>query len=476
MSRATTFHSFSSSSVHLPFSSLLFSSLFMNPLVTRRLLRDLLRHVAIPSSKAFIFAYIYVVLPKLFHHIGTAWKKRDGNLGVDRMVKTMRTAMHPHKFPAFAACLVGYMRMMEVIMGRALGRGRGPRAEFTSTLVLTMVAAAAAFPRFQNHVLGHSRFASLDITLLVFSRAIDTAVSATAGRWVPGGVLAGGDAMLFIASCSFIMFCWFFYPHRLPPAYRKWITSAANMDPEMITILSNLHHGEARYGSRTTVLDPYCDRHHQPRSRGDLAQSIPLECETVHAFYSPNCEKHAAWRFARGFKFGAKVYGTINAVVAVIVAVTKGKGLTGKRTWTSVLRALALQIGPRAASTARSSCFLGAFIGLYWYAVCLARTRALPRLFPLVPKTRWDTTIGPTMGAIVCGFSSLIEKSQRRKELALFVFPKAIGTVVPPEATSKNLAVEQGVFAVSMAVLVAYCKQDPKLVRGVFGRGLKLVI
>ena len=109
-------------------------------------------------------------------------------------------------------------------------------------------------------------------------------------------------------------------------------------------------------------------------------------------------------------------------------------------------------------SSIRSASFLGAFIGFYWYAVCLARTRLLPKLFPKIPRVRFDDTICAASGAFMCGFSSFIETPQRRKELALFVAPRGLGTLVPLEPTKKNLAIESIVFSIGLAVLVAYSR------------------
>lgn len=331
---------------------------------------------------------------------------------------------------------------------------------FFATFISSFIASTVSFKRFQRHIIGYGRFLSLDLTLLVVSRAIDTALSSSLAAILPPMVQQFGDGLLFIASCTPIMYSWFFRPEALPPAYRKWITSAANMDDEFIGMLKGLHDGTIRYGVSSDKLDSYCERYGQDPVVGDIGRTVPLLCETVHAFQTPNCELHALWRFARGFKFGFKLYGTINTVMLLFPKKIKMV--------TRILRAIQ--------STVRSSCFLATFIMLDWYGVCLTRTRLGPKLFPNVPKERWDTTIGPAVGAFLSGFSGFVETAQRRKELALFVFPRAIGTFVLTEETRFNLLMERLAFLVSMAILVAFVKRRPQSVRGIFGRGLGAVV
>ena len=114
-----------------------------------------------------------------------------------------------------------------------------------------------------------------------------------------------------------------------------------------------------------------------------------------------------------GFKFAIGVYAPLNLLMLIFPL--KVKMLA------RLFRAIK--------SSIRSASFLGAFIGFYWYAVCLARTRLLPKLFPKIPRVRFDDTICAASGAFMCGFSSFIETPQRRKELALFVAPRGLGTL-----------------------------------------------
>ena len=439
------------------------------------LLNHLDHRVVRPSLKAFLYAYLYVTLPKVLNRFVLSIRAKKYLEIAPRTVKILVNALNPLKFPFFAAKLIAGINLLEPIVYKLLKKSGMPRLGknpvnnlFLSTLISSFVSSLISFPFFQNHIITYGRYYLLDLTLLAATRACDTALSSTLAKFIQSDQSffrhIDGNAILFIVSCSFIMFAWFFRPHKLPPSYRKWITSAANMDQEIIDALKYLRDGTLIYGAKCEhqdVLNTYCDRHKQDRLHGSLITNQPLLCYTVHAFRTTNCEVHALWRFVRGFEFAAKIYGPLN--VLLLLVPMKGVSMRSR-----VIRALK--------SSIRSSCFLGAFISLYWYAVCLGRKRLFPKLFPQYPLTMWDVTIAPTAGAIACGFSLFVETVQRRKELALFVAPRALGTIIPNEPSLKNLRIESIVFSVSMAVLVAYSKSDATSVRGVFGKGLKQVL
>ncbi|KAG5417428.1 hypothetical protein I9W82_005062 [Candida metapsilosis] len=430
------------------------------------LIHALMHRVGKPSLKAFLYAYLYLVLPKVIKAIVSAVKKGKYDRMIPRIKKTMIKALHPRKFPIFAASLITGINVLEPmvygLIRKTKALGTPSSALFVSTLISALASALVTFPLFQSHVVNLGRYNSLDLTLLVATRAMDTVFSSTLSHITPPGLSKYGDALLFIASSTLVMFAWFYHPEKLPPAYSKWITSAANMDPDFIEVLRLVKNKDLIYGQHgpyEDFLTPYCLRYGKDPKRGNTFINQPIDCEVVHAFRSKSCEVHALWRFWRGFKFAITVYGPLNLFMLVFPSKIK----TSKR----LLRAFK--------SSIRSSCFLGAFIGLYWYGVCLARTRVLPKLFPKIPRTRFDDTICAASGAVMCGFSSFLETAQRRKELALFVAPRALGTLIPSEPSKINLKIESFVFSISLAILVAYSRNRSSSVRGIFGKGLKQV-
>ncbi|KAI3405881.2 hypothetical protein KGF56_001489 [Candida oxycetoniae] len=431
------------------------------------IVKYLINGVTKPSFKAFIYAYLYLVLPKILGRVISAFKKHQYGKILPRVKKTLVNALHPRKFPIFAASLVAGINILEPIIYGLLKRNKilfkTPTSRiFLSTLVSTLASALVTFPLYQNHIVARERYNSLDLTLLVATRAMDTAFSSTLSKITPPGIAKYGDGMLFVVSCTLIMFCWFFYPERLPPSYGKWITSAANMDPDFIEVLRLVRNKKLIYGEHGPYEDylrPYFEKYGRDPKGGNTFSNQPIACEAVHAFKCKSCEIHALWRFWRGFKFAMTVYTPLNLLMLLF----KSKVKISRR----LVRAIK--------SSIRSSCFLGAYIGFYWYAVCLARTRLFPKLFPNIPRTRFDDTICPTAGAVMCGFSSFIETPQRRKELALFVAPRGLGTLIPSEPSKENLRIESIIFSISLAILVAYSKNKTSSVRGIFGKGLEQV-
>ena len=64
---------------------------------------------------------------------------------------------------------------------------------------------------------------------------------------------------------------------------------------------------------------------------------------------------------------------------------------------------------------ARSSLFLASYIA-----------NVFAWIYGVRLTLRDDTTLGPLLGCATCGFSILLESKQRRAELALYVFPRAL--------------------------------------------------
>src|SRR5205814_8132431 len=97
---------------------------------------------------------------------------------------------------------------------------------------------------------------------------------------------------------------------------------------------------------------------------------------------------------------------------------------------------------------------------------------------PSKSRTVWDNTTGPFIGCLLCGWSILLESPKRRGEMALYVAPRAMDTVLPvPESASIREGTESGrkrlesiAFAVSLAVLMTASKYGGKdSVRGFIG-------
>ena len=276
---------------------------------------------------------------------------------------------------------------------------------------------------------------SLDLTLLVSVRAMDCLVGdvwtrygaprASKSKWSSAysRVSQLSDAGIFAVSAGAVMWAWFYLPERLPRGYNEWINQAAQVDLRLVKVLRNARHGEFIYGKETgqaSILESMCKDYGWPLIWGDPAHTIPIPCEMVHMGTGPSCHWHAVVRFARAFKFSMAMYLPLQLLV-------KARSPSIK----AIKQALRDAI--------RSSAFLGAFISAFYYSVCLSRTLLGPRIFSrnIISPMMIDSGLCVGAGCMMCGWSILIEAEKRRQEVAFFVAPRAIATLLPRRYESK---------------------------------------
>lgn len=271
---------------------------------------------------------------------------------------------------------------------------------------------------------------TMDLTLFTFTRAIDALVCLAWSTWCGRRKTQGrltwaetvapqlADAGAFAASSAIVMWAWFYLPERLPRSYGKWIGEIARVDSRLIEALRRARRGQFVYGKDTgqaPLLESMCRDYNWPLEWGSPAKTFPIPCQMVHMDCGPNCEFHAFMRFVRTLKVACATYIPLQLVF-------RFRALKSRQ---SVVRALT--------DALRSSAFLSAFVTLFYYSVCLARTRLGPKLFDQKTVTRqmWDSGLCVGAGCIMCGWSILVEKPRKRQELALFVAPRAAATVLP---------------------------------------------
>ena len=213
------------------------------------------------------------------------------------------------------------------------------------------------------------------------------------------------------------MWTWFYRSDRLSRAYDKWISEAAQVDDRLIHVLRKAHAGEFIYGSETGqahILQSMCSDYGWPLAWGDPVKTIPIPCEIVHMGTGPSCHWHAAVRFLRAFWFALGS----NLPLQLLVKARNPSFRSFQRACEEAVR---------------SSAFLGAFVGFFYYGVCLSRTLLGPKFFSqeTVTPMMWDSGLSVAAGCALCGLSTLIEVEKRRMELALFVAPRALATLFP---------------------------------------------
>ncbi|KAK7525013.1 uncharacterized protein IWZ02DRAFT_447853 [Phyllosticta citriasiana] len=316
---------------------------------------------------------------------------------------------------------------------------------------------------------------TIDLTLFAAVRALDLCIApAVAKRRNKAAriIAASSNTVLFVLSCYIIMRAWFYAPNRLPRSYNRWISSAAQLDLRLLLALRHARYGHFRYGTETGIgplLGSMCRDYGLPYEWGNPAKTVPIPCELVHQGVGPSCEHHFAHRFGKSWLFAAKMYVPMQLLVWIQrYAISSRHGTAAKVD--ALLKSLR--------EGARSSAFLATFISLFYYGVCLGRTRLGPCVFSskTVTPQMWDSGLAVSVGAWLCGWSVLLEKPHRRTEFAFFVLPRALAVMLPRRYERKYLGRERLAFTLSAAVIMTAAGEKPELVRGVFGSVLSGIL
>lgn len=323
----------------------------------------------------------------------------------------------------------------------------------------------------QNHTTAHS----MEMTLFLVVRAMEASTlwiwDSTCLRQNAFSALVTSrisdhlDSAIFAISSGTIMWAWFYLPGRLAKAYENWIDRMAQVDKRLIDALRTARCGLWKYGEyggdAVRPLQGMCEDHGLPLEWGDPKETVPIPCEIVHQGTGPNCHWHAITRFFSSFR---------SALVANVPIQLLAKIITRRRMSLPILWAAAQD-------AIRSSSFLAAFVASMYYSICLARTILGPKLgtYTGITPQRWDSGLAVAIAAAVSGMSILIEEKRKRSELAMFVAPKALATLVSRQHDRDPWHREQLAFSLSVATLFASVKiKRPP--RGLFGRLLKGIL
>ncbi|ORY63991.1 uncharacterized protein BCR38DRAFT_343228 [Pseudomassariella vexata] len=466
-----------------------------------------------PLLRAYALGYASVVAPRLLTlvlQLVTRRSRDASNTTIPKLPREsflvslrriLRGGLALQRFPTFCAALVGGSTLLDVLSRFQIfisilsfeiiinGRHRLSRwiATFVAACLGLKLLQSRRSERFEETnpvkseltpgTIHHTtRYAgrTLDLSLFAVTRALDVIVGGlwarrrgrrlASGRWtrVESAISNLTDPAIFAISCSLIMWAWVYSPSSLPRAYDKWISSAAAVDTRLIEALKRFRTGEIRYQEDTgqaPLLQGMCLEYKWPLQWGDPAKAIPFPCEIVHMGCGPSCEYHALSRCYRSCKWSMAMYLPLNLLL--VVRHPNAKGLK-----TALL------------SACRSSAFLGSFIMLFYYGVCLARTRVGPHLIGRnsTACNKIDDGICVGSGCFLCGWSILLEAAGRRKDMALFVAPRAMATVLPRRYAWDKQWRETVVFAASTAVVFTCALEDRKRVRGVLGNVLGTVL
>ncbi|GJN74352.1 hypothetical protein PLICBS_008443 [Purpureocillium lilacinum] len=449
-----------------------------------------------PLVRAYILGYASSVVPRLLtvilQHLSRARAKNENCLPaekdersfVDSVLHVLRIGLEPQRFPTFCAVLVGGATILQTARLRI---ARWLASFFAAWLSLKLLQSKQQAPRKNSSAprskptdaapaasQGKLAGRTLDLTLFAATQAVDVIIGelwsrhrvrrTAARRWTKAEQFISQmiDPFSFVASCGLIMWAWFYAPDSLPRGYNKWITSAAHVDLRLIEALRRCKTQELRYREETgqaPLLGSMCEDYNLPYEWGDPTKFVPFPCDIVHMGRGPSCEYHAWRRFWLSWRWSMYTYLPLALALQL-----------RKPTRNSPLLALM--------SACRSSAFLATYITLFYYGVCLGRTRVGPHLIgkDTACRNRIDGGLCVGVGCFLCGWSVLIETASRRKDMALFVAPRAMATLLPRRYPLKYQWRETLAFAVSTAVVFTCAAENPKRVRGMMGGILGLTL
>lgn len=474
-----------------------------------------------PLIRAYFLGYAFSVGPRLLalvlHHTLTLGRKRpggdDGNAQknpklpfVEAMRKTLLAGLEWQRFPSFCAALVGGSTLLQPILYKAISRvledlsdkSRTRLSRWFSSFIaawfsLQMLQSKQSIPSSTTlATTSPPRLApksdqppkpqtgrTLDLTLFAATRALDVVIgelwsrrrrrhpaARTATKTLDLLASRLADPLIFATSSALVMWSWVYSPSSLPRAYNKWIASAASIDQRLVVALQQVRDNTIRYGEEghARLLRGMCEDYNWPVEWGDPAVSIPFPCDMVHMGAGPSCELHALTRLGSAWLWSMKTYLPLQLAVLLV----RARSSVNLRR--DLVRALL--------SASRSSAFLGTFITLFYYGVCLARTRLGPHLLgkDVSARQKIDGGVCVGTGCFLSGWSILLEPPGRRKELALFVAPRAVATMLPRRYDADKQWRETLVFASSIAVVFTCTLENERRVRGILGGVLRMVL
>ncbi|KAJ7630946.1 hypothetical protein FB45DRAFT_552499 [Roridomyces roridus] len=364
---------------------------------------------------------------------------------------------------------------------------------------------------------------TLDLTLLFVVRALDAAVQSfvarnsgssrrdsdaalslnrprTAAERKRVRMRSQIDSLFFWACCARIMWCFFYEPQRLPKSYVKWINTLARVDPRLLEALRAIRSQKWSYrtGSPThqNLLTTYAQELGHPASWGDptllpayggahadkIWKSLGvttrpgvggLPCQVVHGKVGSSlglqhsCTANAGLRGSKALVEAIAIYLPVQFLP--ILLSRPSSLLDPGRVLEALVGAL------------RSATFLSAFVASYWYSVCFTRTLFLAKLFPSISHDFWDGPLGGVLaGSLLCGSSIWIENGRRRGEMALYVLPRAVRSLLPNSwvRTNSLYAVmgERIAFVLSLSALLTAANHHPHILRGLSRWGIRFVV
>lgn len=331
---------------------------------------------------------------------------------------------------AFLGGFAGLYHMINCLLRRIRDKQDGYNALISGTLASVTVLTQDADRR-------------RTLALYIFIRAVQSSYNAAKARnWFHfyGSSWRHGDTLLFALGSSQVMYSWIMRPETLPVSFVKFISRTGPIHP--------VARAAVRFQQRGIPVDLELIHKHLVQQKGSvldpLTTSFPsiIPCSVLHPG-QPSCTMQQWDTFRNAFKAAVPMYASIN-MAATLLSLSK------------FFRSPLTYVFHAFTGTIQSAVFLAAFVQLYMTTICIQRRF-------VTHDHRWIYYFA----GIISGLSVLIEKKNRRAELALYVLPRALEGLYNQGLDHSVLPfIENGdlyLFALSMGMLSYYFEHEPKM-------------
>ncbi|KAJ8660468.1 hypothetical protein O0I10_003926 [Lichtheimia ornata] len=287
----------------------------------------------------------------------------------------------------------------------------------------------------------------VDIAQQLFVRALQGVYNAGKARDIL--YFKHGDALLFGLACGQILYAYTMQPHTLDPGYYNFMVKTARVPGDLLILNEKNVRGfpvsQQEALAAVNKFRPTKNALAITKAMPEYPAAIP--CEMIHPWVD-GCHNTAVERFLKVCQAMFPVYGTLHFVPMLLLR-TKHlrkdpKGMLAK---TSL-------------ATLKSCAFLGLFVMLYQYQVCMHRKLMDAGVISSNSKYFYG------IFGFVCSFSSIfLEEKKRRGELAMYCLPIALKSAYQIAYQRKWIIhikhFEVMMTSVAMAIIMSFYQEEP---------------
>ncbi|KAK9699114.1 hypothetical protein RND81_08G153600 [Saponaria officinalis] len=247
-----------------------------------------------------------------------------------------------------------------------------------------------------------------------------------------------GDSLLFSLACAQVMYAFIMHPESLPKSYQDFIQKTGPVAQPVYRAVRDCCRGSP---VDVDSLSKYLS------SKG-VQNSVSLEefppiipCSIIHPI-SQSCLTHNLNAASATFRKTFPLYFSLTFVPFVVLHLQKFMDTPARTCWHATKGAV------------RSTTFLSAFVGIFQAVICLHRK-----------VSSKDHKLVYWVSGGIAALSVLLEKKSRRKELALYVLPRASDSLwyimVSRHMLPKIRNAEVALFCGCMGGIMYFLEHEP---------------